>query len=104
MGDEGGEEEGEGAEGDAESELQEMFTQMDKDADGMLTVDEILSQVRESAAGSEEEGIEAEMAKLEENIKKNFVKADADADGKMTQDEATEFLRLFEVEDEAQEM
>merc|ERR1711957_1159234 len=95
----------EGAEDGAEgSELEEMFTQLDADKDGLLSISEIMDQVREGAAGSEEEGVAAELEKLELTINKNFKAADADQNGLMSQEEAKEFLSLFEAEGSPEEM
>merc|ERR1712232_841682 len=94
----GAEEEGEGedvedAEADG-SQVESLFAEMDANGDASLSVDEILSQVREGADGDDA----AELSKLEEQIKANFATADVDANSLLSHEEASEFLRLFSEE------
>merc|ERR1712232_567522 len=87
-----------GEDGEADgAEVESLFSEMDANGDASLSVDEILSKVREGAEGADADDA-AELSKLEEQIKANFAKADVDANSLLNQEEASAFLSLFSEE------
>merc|ERR1719445_2700606 len=68
---------------------------MDKDGNGMLTMEEMLATIN-----AEEEADEEERTKFTDMLKKKFPPADLDGNGELNLEELAKMIKTFELEDE----